>query len=398
MQRNRTSINRTTLFVLPTAITLLLIIGLFMATAQGANSLPEVRNLHVQQRPGTRLVDITFNLFDADGDALSVDLGASDGNGATSWKIKPRTVSGDVGEGIIPGAGKLIVWNVGEDLPGVKNPNFKIRLVVDDGYAPGPQEEIIWEKDGARMVLIPEGLLEMGDHFNEGSEAERPLHDVILDAFYMDATEVTNSMYANFLNAAGKTSDGGLTWINIGSSNIELVEGQYRPKKGFEDHPVVFVSWYGAAAYAQWAGKRLPTEAEWEYAARGGLIGKRYPWGNEIDSTMANYAGNVNNTTPVGTYPPNAYGLYDMAGNVWEWCMDEYQANFYAASPEKNPVAGALVSFVNDDFTNVTNTRVLRGGSWFIYPSTLRVAQRLFDPPSLMFDSLGFRCAGSVTP
>ncbi|MCZ6680191.1 MAG: SUMF1/EgtB/PvdO family nonheme iron enzyme [Candidatus Poribacteria bacterium] len=156
------------------------------------------------------------------------------------------------------------------------------------------------------------------------------------------------------------------------------------------------VSWHDAAAYAQWAGKRLPTEAEWEKAARGGLVGKRYPWGDEIDSPKANYGFNVGRTTPVGNYPSNGYGLYDMAGNVWEWCMDEYRSGFYANSPRKNPIAGGLIAFANNNFTTVKTIRVLRGGSWGDDPYVLRVADRLVYGPSLAFNVFGFRCAGSV--
>ncbi len=110
---------------------------------------------------------------------------------------------------------------------------------------------------------------------------------------------------------------------------------------GKANHPVELVSWYAVLAYAGWVGKRLPTEAEWEYAARGGLSGKAYPWGDVIDLGKANYGKNVGDTTAVGKYPSNGYGLYDMAGNVWEWCLDEYNKDFYFTSPRRNPISGA---------------------------------------------------------
>ena len=168
---------------------------------------------------------------------------------------------------------------------------------------------------------------------------------------------------------------------------------------GKADHPVTWVSWYAAMAYAEWVGKRLPTEAEWEYAARGGLAGKKYPWGDaEPTPADANYDEHVDDTTPVGRYADNGYGLYDMAGNVWEWCLDAaYDEDFYAASDDsRNPIAGGEV----DNFTTIPtdSSRVQRGGSWTNVAQHLRVANRLWNSPTLTYVNNGFRCARSVTP
>ena len=244
------------------------------------------------------------------------------------------------------------------------------------------------------MVLIPAGDFQMGS--NGGNGDERPVHTVYVDAFYMDIYEVTNTEYAAFLNAKGKHAEAGRTWFDIADfyARIDLVGGAYRVEAGYADHPVVEVSWYGAMAYSKWAGKRLPTEAEWEKAARGGLVGKRYPWGDTIDATQANYGQNVGDATPVGSYPPNAYGLYDMVGNVWEWCLDEYQSDFYSNSPRQNPVAGGQpINILLDNYTGINTFRVLRGGSWVSGARYVRVAYRDGVNPSNTGYGLGFRCA-----
>ena len=219
--------------------------------------------------------------------------------------------------------------------------------------------------------------------------------------FYMDEYEVTNAEYAEFLNAKGKHTEGGQIWLDIGDGDerIEYVSRKYQVKAGYENHPVVEVSWYGAMAYAAWKGKRLPTEAEWEKAARGGLSGLKYPWGNTIDSSRANYNQHVKDTTAVGKYAANGYGLYDMSGNVWEWCLDEYNAGFYAISPSQNPLSGAnSIQWLLDNYTGVNTSRVLRGGSWNPHATSVRVANRRSNTPSNTYYSIGFRCARTVSP
>ena len=251
------------------------------------------------------------------------------------------------------------------------------------------------------MVLIPAGSFRMGSNDPEADSDEQPVHTVYVDAFYMDKYEVTNAEYAAFLNAKGKHIENGIVWFDLTDEHalIERVGGRYRAKAGYANHPVIEVSWYGAMAYAAWAGKRLPTEAEWEKAARGGLAGQKYPWGNTIDSSKANYNLNIWETTSVGSYSPNAYGLYDMAGNVWEWCLDAYDANFYRNPVHRNPIAGAAsISDVINNYTNVKSSRVLRGGSWDGPAQRVRVANRLGSTPSSTYYVSGFRCARTVTP
>ena len=234
----------------------------------------------------------------------------------------------------------------------------------------GPEKEIVWEKDGKEMVLIPAGSFEMGDHFSEGDADELPVHRVTLDAFYMDTHEVTVGQFKQFVNQSGYDYQG--NWNDV---------ARYSPG---DDYPMIYVSWNDAVAYAEWAGKRLPTEAEWEYAARGRLVGQRYVWGDEIDKTQAHYDSwnDGNGTTKlVGSYSANGYGLYDMAGNVWEWCQDWYDSDYHTNSPVNNPQGPETGS-----------DRVLRGGSWVNLTNHLRLAIRNHRGPNNRSVNVGFRC------
>ena len=246
------------------------------------------------------------------------------------------------------------------------------------------------------MVLIPAGSFLMGSDDAAADDDERPVHTVHLDAFYMDKYEVTNVQFKLFVNANPQWQKSRINRRFHNGYYLDRWDDTYPFGEG--EHPVVHVSWYAAMAYAAWAGKRLPTEAEWEYAARGGLSGKKYPWGDdEPTAAYANYHRSVKDTTPVGRYAANGYGLYDMAGNVWEWCLDAYDADFYAASDDsRNPIAGGEV----DNFTTIPTDlgRVLRGGSWISDAHSLRVAFRYWGTPLGTGGNNGFRCARAVTP
>jgi len=255
------------------------------------------------------------------------------------------------------------------------------------------------------MVLIPSGDFEMGSEDAGAYVNQQPIHTVYVDAFYMDKYEVTNVQYAEFLNEMGKHSEGGRTWwYNAGRQHaqIEWIGDRYEVRVGYENHPVTMVSWYGAMAYAAWAGKRLPTEAEWEKAARGGLSGARYPWGNaDADATHANFNNNVGAKVTVGTYRANGYGLHDMAGNVAEWCLDEYNESFYAVSAARNPLSGApSIQWLLDNYTGVSvnSYRVRRGGAWSNDARLLRVAVRVANATTTTFSDFGFRCVRAVSP
>jgi formylglycine-generating enzyme required for sulfatase activity len=253
--------------------------------------------------------------------------------------------------------------------------------------------------EGRETVLIPAGEFQMGCDDSNSNEScysdEQPLHTVYLGAYTIDKYEVTNAQYAEFLNAMGNLEEGGKTWLDTDAPNVHIHEGGgvWQTDAGYEDHPVIEVTWYGAAAYCEWIGGRLPTEAEWEYAARGSSDTRMYPWGNEEpDCSRLNYRDDtarcVGDTTPVGSYPSGAspYGALDMAGNVWEWVNDWYQSDYYDVSPYSNPSG-----------PNSGASKVFRGGGWLYDWSLVRVAYRSCPSPGYPYFSnlyLGFRCAG----
>jgi formylglycine-generating enzyme required for sulfatase activity len=256
---------------------------------------------------------------------------------------------------------------------------------------------------GPLMVYVPAGEFEMGSTGDEvdnalvlcqeyGSgcdramfERELPVHTVALDGFWIDRTEVTNAQYAQCVAAGG--CDAPARGYTSPSANYG--------DSAYADHPVVILDWHQATAYCAWAGARLPTEAEWEYAARG-PEGRRYPWGDEFDGTRLNFC-DVNcgtsraerlfddgyvDTAPVGSYPDGVSwcGALDLAGNVWEWTADWY--GDYLSSPQVNPRGASSGDY-----------RVLRGGSWQDISVFMRCAYRGWDLPFMQIDSHGFRCA-----
>ena len=246
------------------------------------------------------------------------------------------------------------------------------------------------------MVLIPAGEFEMGS--DTGKNNERPVHTVYLDAFYMDIYEVTNAQYKAFIDANPEWQKDNIAAEYHDGVYLRLWEGNDYPE-GKANHPVIYVSWYAAMAYAEWAGKRLPTEAEWEKAARGGLVGKAYPSGDTLDASLANYTRHFNAPIAVGQYPPNGYGLYDMAGNISEWCLDEYDPNFYATSPRENPVSKGTRQAILKNFRTVKEKdRILRGGCWSDNGLFLRVAYRDWGPQNYTSVFRGFRCVKDAPP
>jgi formylglycine-generating enzyme required for sulfatase activity len=245
---------------------------------------------------------------------------------------------------------------------------------------------MVWKKDGSIMVYVPAGEFIMGS--DEGESDEQPVHIVYLDAFYIDKTEVRNADFAKFVEATSFQTDLerqgiSLTWRSVA--------------QGKDNHPVVWISWNDAVAYCEWAGKRLPTEAEWEKAARG-TDGRVYPWGNTFDGSKLSFCDKncpeewkdtsvddgYEYTAPVGSYQTGAspHGTLDMTGNVWEWVADWYNSGYYSQSPGRNPTGPDSGEY-----------RVIRGGSWFTNLGLVRCAYRTGAWPRRGYNDIGFRCA-----
>lgn len=230
-------------------------------------------------------------------------------------------------------------------------------------------------RDGMTLLYVPAGTFSMGSV--NGNHDEKPVHTVYLEAFWIDQTEVTNAMYVKC--AAAEVCDEPI-------SKSSVTRNDYYGASKFDNYPVIYVTWEDASAYCTWAGRRLPTEAEWEKAARG-ENGFTYPWGNDTpDNNLLNYNSHMGDTVAVGSYPQGAspYGALDLAGNVWEWVSDWYASNYYQGSPVLNPQGPAS-----------GRDRVLRGGSWYFYNFIVRSANRGRFVPTSSYNDIGFRCAMS---
>jgi formylglycine-generating enzyme required for sulfatase activity len=258
--------------------------------------------------------------------------------------------------------------------------------------APGPAVDPEGDRqvggDGMVLVFVPDGPFLMGsrDDDPQSSLAERPQREIHLDGYWIDQTEVTNAMYAVFLNDMGNQREAGVRWLTPSKARVHRpLLGAWRISPGFERHPVSGVTWFGARAYCEWSGRRLPTEAEWEKAARG-TDGRTYPWGEGVLCDMAHVEPCVSarGTAPVGSYPSDAspYGALDMAGNVAEWVADWYLDDIYAEMPDRNPrnEVGSAV-------------KVVRGGSWSDDARAARAAARGSAVVGATSTAVGFRCA-----
>jgi sulfatase modifying factor 1 len=276
-------------------------------------------------------------------------------------------------------------------------------------------------------VQLEGGAFEMGDALNEGypADGERPVHTVELSAFAIAPTTVTNAQFAAFVAATGYRTDaerfgssavfhmavrapsreivGGIPgaewWIEVLGADWAHPAGRNSNWQEFADHPVVHVSWFDAERYCDWASVRLPTEAEWEFAARGGHPGRRFPWGDRLTPagefrantwngtfpTHNTLADGFLTTAPVRTFPPNDFGLYQTSGNVWEWCSDWFSETYYSLSPRSGPAG-----------PSAGTQRVSRGGSYLChgsYCSRYRLAARYSNTPDSSSGNVGFRVA-----
>jgi eukaryotic-like serine/threonine-protein kinase len=234
--------------------------------------------------------------------------------------------------------------------------------------------------DGMVMVYVPEGKFLMGSTDSDlmAHPGEKPQHSVSLDAYWIDQTDVTNAMYAVCVKAGA---------CQPPTQSRSNTHNSYYNNPQYDNYPVVNINWMDANAYCTWAGARLPTEAEWEKAARG-TDGRIYPWGNQSpDKSLLNYNGSVGDNTAVGNYPSGAspYGVLDMGGNVWQWVKDWYDANYYASSPSSNPQGPSSGTY-----------RVLRGGSWSLPADGVRSAIRNRSTPTDDDLNVGFRCSRSL--
>ncbi|MCX6032853.1 MAG: SUMF1/EgtB/PvdO family nonheme iron enzyme [Chloroflexi bacterium] len=244
---------------------------------------------------------------------------------------------------------------------------------------PGIASTMVSDKDGMTLVYVPAGEFTMGaaDGDSEASDNEKPQHKVYLDAYWIDRTEVTNARYRQCV-AAGACQPP--------SASKTHTRASYYGNAEYDNYPVIYVAWDAAQKYCQWAGRRLPTEAEWEKAARG-TDGRKYPWGDAApENQRANFNNNKDDTTAVGGYPSGAspYGAVDMAGNVWEWVADWYNATYYRNAPAQNPKG-----------PDADQYRVLRGGSWVSVQRGVRAAGRYWFAPTFVDSVIGFRCARS---
>ncbi len=365
----------------------------FVSQALAQNRLPLIDTLFVQQSATSMNVEINYDVIDLENDKLIVLVKISDDGGET-FNIPAISFSGDYGLGILPGASKQIIWYAGTDYPEKYGVNFRAKLIVSDAKI-------------NLLASIAEGAFLMG----EGAGIDDPVHEIALATYNMCPHAVSNEEYRLFCVDTNHE-------FPVEGGSFQAPPGYFL---NYKQNPVVGVSWYDAVRYCNWLstleglepcynvsdwsfhpnknGYHLPTEAQWEKAARGALTQKIYPWGDDSPDNRCNYTGYIGELLakqglmadfngqgrgplPVDSLYANYYGLYQMAGNVWEWCTDWYQEDYYFQSPSQNPLG-----------PSTGTEKVLRGGAWNTSEVNLHCAKRYSKSASTKRYDIGFRIA-----
>lgn len=381
-----------------------LILAMALAAVSALQAAPTVTNVRASQRAGTKLVDIWYDVSNVFGNYAEVIVAVEVGGNL----INANSLSGDVGGGIIPGNNRHVVWDAGTDWNEHYSTSVRVKLTVKD--------------IPFGMVLVPAGIFVMGATTNVGHELigdAVPQHQVDVSAFYMDKTEVTKGKWDEVAEWATMN---GYDISTNSASGLGVVHPAYSVtwyecvkwcNARSQKEALMPCYWVGGAPYnageivpvCNWNanGYRLPTEAEWEKAARGGLSTNRFPWGDTISHSQANYnstnlyaydvsptrgchptylGASMPYTSPAGSFAPNGYGLFDMAGNLWEWCWDWYDSTYYITSGNTDPTGPSSGT-----------GRMTRGGSWYAKANGSRVAVRGGGSMATQSSNvLGFRC------
>ncbi|MCB5271364.1 MAG: formylglycine-generating enzyme family protein [Candidatus Cloacimonetes bacterium] len=359
------------------------------------STAPVVSNVSaVQRSDGSKLVDIYYDVSDANGDLCDITLKVSDNDGA-SFDIIPSlaNLSGDFGDDLSLGTDKHIVWDAGAESYTLEGDSYLYRIYADDGSTPPVPEN---------FVYVPGGTFTMGDTRGGGYSSELPTHSVTLNSFYLGKYQVTQAEYAAVMGSNPASGYGvganypvyyvswysamkycNLRSLDEGLTPVYSISGSTNPTTWGTVPTSNNATWN--AAICNWTanGYRLPTESEWEYAARGATNTPDYLYSGSDDlNAVGWYDGNNSpyGSKPVGSKAPNVLGLYDMSGNLYEWCWDWWDSSYYSSSPSSNPTG-----------PNSGSVRVSRGGYWYYYAVFCRVAGRSGNSPYYSFYGIGFR-------
>lgn len=339
-------------------------------------------------------VKIKYDIYGGrDQDVFFVEIELSTDAGRT-FTIFPKNVRGDAGYGIMRGINKFIIWEPLKENVELVGESFTFKL----------KGTLLGNSSNIEFINVPGGSFDMGDTFGEGHTDETFVHNVVIEDFEISKYEITNYQYALFLKDYGEdyVKDGefkGEKMIYESEQGLKFIQGKWQPSSGYEYHPVINVTWYGANEFCRYYDCRLPTEAEWEYAAREkGKTVKYSTPANKLDPLLINYNSSIDhdsllvleentiiNTKQSGAYPPNELGLFNMSGNVWEWCLDWYKSNYYHESKKTNPTGPWFGRY-----------KTLRGGSWYSSAHSVRITDRSFLAPHNYKQDVGFRVARSL--